>query len=281
MSREYRRFVITGDARTGSNMLAQALNTNPAIRCFREIFNYWQEHVDYFVEGYDPNVAEDLALRQTDPVRFLQERIFNEHPPHIESVGFKYLYGHFWGFDALTEHLSADRELLVVHLKRRNLLRSFVSVRLAEETNRWIEDWGIQPARRSLPIRGVVALAHPAQTYRKILRKLTSPPPEERKPELVLPPDECARFFARTRHEIERVDAMFETHSVLAIHYEDMVADREVVFADIQRFVGVAPVSLTVTLRKQNPEPLRRLVKNYDELKAAFAGTLEAVFFED
>ncbi len=58
MSKDYVRFVITGDARTGSNMLVHALNTNPAIRCFREIFHYWMNHVDYYVDGYDSQSRE-------------------------------------------------------------------------------------------------------------------------------------------------------------------------------------------------------------------------------
>ena len=57
-------------------MVAQALNTNPQVRCFREIFHFMHDYVDYYVEGYDPKNREDFDLRARDPVRFLQERIF-------------------------------------------------------------------------------------------------------------------------------------------------------------------------------------------------------------
>ena len=37
---------------------------------------------------------------------------------------------------------------------------------------------------------------------------------------------------------------------------------------------------LTVSLRKQNPEPLRELVENFDELYDAFKHAPEAAYFE-
>ncbi len=273
----YTRFIITGDARTGSNMLAQALNTNPAIRCFREIFNGQQDYVDYFVEGYDQADRADLDLRNSDPVRFLRTRIFNEHPEQYRAVGFKYLYGHFWGFDALTEHLQADPDLRVIHLKRRNMLRSLVSVQLAEATNKWIEDWG--PTRpRPLPVRAASAATHPIRTIQRLRKKFA--PPVETKPEVILTQEQCERWFFRTNHEVTRTEEIFASHAGLELYYEDIIADRDAAFARVQEFVGVEPQKLVVTLRRQNPEPLRDLISNYDELRAAFAGTTEEAFFD-
>lgn len=279
MSKSYTRFIITGDARTGSNMLAQALNTNPGIRCFREIFNGMQDYVDYFVEGLDPANRSDLELRNSDPVRFLETRIFTDQPVQYTAVGFKYLYGHFWGFDAVTEYLRADRDLLVVHLKRRNMLRSLVSVQLAEATNKWIEDWGT-PRKRRLSVRAASAVRHPARTIQRLRRK-----PDNagrlQKPKVAISKDDCERWFFRTNHEVTRTDELFASQNVLEVWYEDMLVERNAEFARVQQFVGVQPVTLTVTLRRQNPEPLRELISNYDELRAAFAGTPEEAFFDD
>lgn len=274
----YKRFMITGDARTGSNMLAQALNTNPSVRCFREIFNGRQQYVDYFVDGYDPTERADLNLRNSDPVRFLQTRIFSKHPTQFRAVGFKYLYGHFWGFDALTEYLRADPDLHVVHLKRRNMLRSLVSVQLAEATNKWIEDWGL-PVKRPIHVRAASAAVHPLRTVQRIRRKLAPPRPAE-KPAVVLTREQCNHWFFRTNHEVTRVDEMFAGHPTLEVYYEDMLADREGAFTRVQEFVGVEPQTLQVSLRRQNPEPLRELIANYAELRAAFAGAPEEVFFD-
>ena len=105
-------------------MLAQALNSSRDIVCFGEVFNYTLDFVMYNVEGYDNYNAEDLALQQRDPIGFLQERIFCEYPGEIRAVGFKYHYGQIWGYPGLLKRLIEDTEIRVVHLERRNLLRS-------------------------------------------------------------------------------------------------------------------------------------------------------------
>jgi hypothetical protein len=53
------------------------------------------------------------------------------------------------------------------------------------------------------------------------------------------------------------------------------------VLADVQRLLGLEPRPLIVSVRQQNPEPLRELIENYDELRGSFAGLPEAAFFEE
>jgi hypothetical protein len=270
--------MITGDARTGSNMLAQALNTHPEIRCFREVFHRKMDYVDYFVDGYDPHNRLDVELRNTDPVRFLEARIFGEQPAEFKAVGFKYLYGHFWGQDPLTDHLRADTGLHVIHLKRRNMLRSLVSVRLAEMTNRWIEDWGLARTR-PFAVRASSAIAHPWRTLQRMRdrRGTTDVAP---KPQLTLMDADVRQWFLRTSHEVSRTDGLFHSQPKLELFYEDMDEHRDAAFARAQEFLGVNPRRLAVSLRKQNPEPLRELIANYEELRRAFAGTPEEAFFD-
>src|SRR3990170_2629997 len=69
---DYVRFIVLGDARTGSYMLVQALDSHPNITCFSELF-YWQlDYVDFNVAAYDNNSPEDRALRDQDFERFLR-----------------------------------------------------------------------------------------------------------------------------------------------------------------------------------------------------------------
>jgi hypothetical protein len=64
------------------------------------------------------------------------------------------------------------------------------------------------------------------------------------------------------------------------VFYEDLVARPEL-FDDVQSFLGIDHAPLPVASRRQNPEPLRDLLSNYDELRAAFVGTEYAGFFEE
>ena len=127
----YARFIILAAARTGSNLLATALNGHANIICFRELFNWRTETIGYFVEGYDNDSAEDRAFRDRDEVAFLNARVFCDHPSEVRSVGFKAPYGTFIGFPKLQEWLVKEQEVRVLHLRRRNLLRRLVSGRIA------------------------------------------------------------------------------------------------------------------------------------------------------
>ncbi len=281
MSDGYVRFIITGDARTGSTMLAQALNTNPAVRSLREIFHHWKDFLDYGVEGYDPFDTEALRLRNDDPVRFLRERIFCGYPEQIGAVGFKYIYGQMWGYDDLTDFLKNDAELHVIHLKRRNWLRALVSVRIAELSSRWLDDESATPRRkRRLHVRAASALLHPRRALGDLRRRIAPPPPAP-KPRLTLTPEECEQWFKRTQWEVGRVDELFARQPRLDVFFEDMLADRAGAFSAVQRFLEVEPVDLAVTSRRQNPEPLSELLTNHDDLRATFTGTDFVSFFDE
>ncbi|MGB2694804.1 MAG: hypothetical protein WBD55_06400, partial [Dehalococcoidia bacterium] len=91
---------------------------------------------------------------------------------------------------------------------------------------------------------------------------------------------ECARMFRFLRAHEARSDEVFAGHPLLTVFYEDLVARPEL-FDDVQSFLGIEPAGLPVASRRQNPEPLRELLSNYEELRAAFADTEHAGFFEE
>jgi hypothetical protein len=277
-STDYVRFIILSGPRTGSHMLAQALNSSPHIVCFREVFNFLQNFIQFEVEGYDNFDPADLSLRQDDPVRFLDERIFGRHPDPTRAAGFKLHYGQTMGYPGLLERLVEDEGIRVIHLRRRNLLRMLVSLRLAERTGVFLVDSKptVTPATVSKAIR------HPAKavgSLRRRLRQLTSSPQTAR-PRVRIPPEELFDFIVRTRIRSGNWDELFHAHPKMEVFYEDLLDRREEVFDEAQPFLGVDAEPLTVTMRKQNPEPLRELVENFDELYDAFKHAPEAAYFD-
>jgi hypothetical protein len=60
-----------------------------------------------------------------------------------------------------------------------------------------------------------------------------------------------------------------------------MVAEFQETFGRIQAFLGLTPRPLAINLVRQNPEPLAKLIENFDELHAEFRGTPEEWMFED
>lgn len=275
---DYVRFIILGSARTGSNMLVQALNSSPHLKCFREIFNWQLDYVDFYLDGYDKFDAQDAALRERDPMRFLHERIFCQQPEEIHAVGFKFQYGHVWGFPALLERLAQDAELHVLHLKRRNLLLQLLSLKRAQTTGVWFERRRLRPALA----RALTASRHPLQAARKLSTLLRRRKPGRLAPSMrmAVSVQELLNFISRTEIAGRHFESQFRKHPTLALFYEDMIVQRDSVYKRTQLFLGVEPRSLTTTLRRQNPEPLRELLANYDELYDTFRHTPHAWMFE-
>lgn len=273
----YVRFIILSGARTGSHMLAEALNSSPRITCFREVFQGRLDFIHFGVEGYDDFSSRDMAQRKADPLRFLHERIFCRQPEERRAVGFKYHYNHVWGFPGVFDELVADKELRVLHLQRRNLLRVLLSLKLAEKTGIWLEA-ETKVTRTNL----LKALRHPLKAAGRVRRNLPRPVrPKDRSRTLVkISPDELLEFSVKTHMTARHFDGLFGEHRVLPVLYEDLLARQEEVFDEAQSFLGVEPAPLAVSLRRQNPEPLRELVENYDELYEACKDTPQAAFFD-
>lgn len=277
------RFIVLGEGRTGSNLLVQALNGHPQVRCFGEVFNWTHARIDYGVAGYELRSLEDLGRRSKDPVGLLRERVWGEAPPGVRALGFKLHYGHTFGYAGVQEALTGDTELRVLHLRRTNLLRLFLSLKRAEATGVWKEDASPAPATPFGP-RGLLAMArHPSSTIARLrarrLRQATAaagaPGP------MVLQLEECRDFFMRHILQAQQAEAAFAGHPTLPLTYEAIASDRDAVFASVERFLDVDVRPLSVTMQRQNTRGLRASLANYDELREAFAGTPHAGYFDD
>ena len=281
-SGDYAKFMILAEARTGSTMLVRALTSHPSIRCFGEVFNKMVPFVAFGVDGYDNFSARERTRRDRDFTSFLRERIYCSQPEEIRAVGFKTLYGQFWGFRGLLEHLVDDAEIRVLHLKRRNILRMLVSLKMAQATGVWVEIGGSKFTLANL----LRASRHPLRAAAKLPR-LLRPPMLAGKPRretlrvrVTITKDELFKFIIRTKSKAGHLDDRFQEHPRLTLFYEDMLEQRVEVFNQVQTFLGVEPTPLAVTLRRQNPEPLRDLLENYDHLYEAYRNTPHAWMFD-
>ncbi|MFP3982435.1 MAG: sulfotransferase [Desulfurivibrionaceae bacterium] len=227
---DYKRFIVLSRSRTGSTMLISFLNSHPNIRAEEEIFSK--------LNGKD----YENILKKT----------FSREPRNIKAKGFKIFYYHPQDDEsgAIWEELIKLNDLLVIHLKRRNIFRTLISRKLAVIQNSWI-----------------------ANSSKKLN--------QDKDKRVSFTVEELEEGFKQTR-EWERLgDEMFKNHSKISVYYENLVSDPEDTFAKITDFLDLHYVEPKTNLRKQNPENLRDLVTNYDELKSAFSGTEWYSFFED
>ena len=217
-------------SRTGSNWLISMLDSHPAIHAEYEIF----------------------ARLKGKRYQNVLARFFSRQPRGIRAAGFKIFYYHPLDDDGrdVWQALQGIEDLSVIHLKRRNILRTVVSRSIADKQNRWALQQGGEPSCL-----------------------------EERCVELEV--DELRTCFEQTRQWEREFEHAFDHRDLMSVYYEDLVAQPEHEYGRILAALDLDFVTPKTHLRQQNPESLFLLIRNYDRLKTAFRGTQWEPFFED
>lgn len=245
------RFMILGQARCGSNLLRTLLNSHPNVRLNGELFS---------VSGIRKRPA-----CQADPISYLNNEVFGVPGRQVDAVGFKLFYYHLQQHDgfndysvfnptvvkrilALRSHIANDYAVSILHLTRRNLLRTIVSRELAILKNEWVK------------------------------RKDGAGPAESQT--LILSPSQLESQFCEMREWENEVNQLYRHHRILNIEYETLVANTADVMSEVQAFLGLKGQILKSKLKKQNTRNLRDTITNYDELLERFASTEWSHFFD-
>lgn len=123
------RFVILSEARSGTSLLTETLDSHPEITCHGEVF-----HPDpaWHFRGSMAEWSTDALLKlRAEKAAFL-DRVFDQ--PDVKAVGFK-----MWRIQAPDEceRLLADGLVSKIILERRNKLSQFSSTLLAHQTGVW------------------------------------------------------------------------------------------------------------------------------------------------
>lgn len=232
------RFVILNAARTGSNYLCALLDSHPEVLCHHEIFN---PHVvgvarHLQVSGFRLGTIEE---RERDPIAFLQ-RVWDTPLGHT-AVGFKLCWRQH---EIAYRAVLADTSVRKIVLKRRNRVKTFVSLLRARQTGEWVVYDGDalrdeRPRIRVEPSELLDNVAFNDAYYAEI-----------------------ASTLAATSQES------------LTLFYEDLAS--AATLRRILEFLGVSdsdPAVLRGGTQKLIGEPLRDVVANFDELRMALAGS--------
>lgn len=225
---DYQPFIVLARSRTGSNLLNSYLNSHPNVAADGEIFGW--------LSGRTPQGILNSA--------------YGKQPRHISAKGFKIFYYHPEdGGNEIWHKLLAMPNLCVIHLKRRNILRTLVSRKIAGMQGVW-QDTGKNNQKRGA--NGPVSFTA----------------------------EELSDGFQRTRAWEQAGDEMFADHPLLSLDYEDLVSDPGTTFRQVTDFLSLDPMTQETQNRRQNPQSIRELIANYEGLKSEFANTQWASFFE-
>lgn len=242
-------FVLLADRRSGTTLVIDCLNNLPRVQCEKRAFG-----IDRKVKNPTPDHHSGMFyLYRTETIgrrlrfwtgrkelirEFLDARIFRTEEGK-DIRGFRLIYNKA---DQHPEILDALRgsQTKIIHLVRENVLKTYISFLTA-------------PLHK---------MHHPREgdTIRTV--------------RIHMDPSETLAELRRRNARIEKKRRVTDGFDVLEVTYESFVADRDAEAARIQPFLGLQDVTPFETdLVKINPDSMREVIENYDEIEAALAGT--------
>jgi len=232
------RFVILNAPRTGSNYLCTLLNSHPEILCHHEIFNPHVVGVARHLQnsGFHMGTVEE---RERDPIEFLG-RVWRQNEGR-HSVGFKLCWKQN---EAIFYAVLADPWIRKIVLKRRNRIKSFVSLLLARQTGEWV-----------------------------IYNDAATP---GARPKVHVDEAELRRHIAFNDAYYEEIESAIQQpgHLGHVLYYEDLFSETSLCatlkFLDVAEF---NPALLAGQTWKLSSTSLRDLVASFDNLESALRGT--------
>jgi LPS sulfotransferase NodH len=252
-------FILLGHGRSGSTLLVKSLDEHPNIRMFGELFNIEEKErcraFHALNRTYPPDQLEKgYYVEGEDAAEFLRSSVFYPRPwKEIQAVGFKMFYVHARRYPKernAWDYLIAKRDLHVIHLVRRNLLESFVSLQIARRTKEW-KRW-----------------------------KSDTSPVSEYEPFHVDPAILQGYFNEKFTYR-QWARRTFRDRPFIEIEYErDVCGDFESVMHRLHDFLRVPRGPARQLLAKQAMHHPCDMIVNYAELKERFRNTLFEVFFE-
>ena len=172
--------------------------------------------------------------------------IFQYESKSTKLVGFKVFYNHLT--DDEWKKLAALKELKIIHLTRQNRLRTVISLEIAFKTGQWTQAGS------------------------------AGGPKEKR---VTLDPLKLLKRLEQIEEGETATRLRFCDRQMLEVVYEEMVQFPQQAFRSVGSYLGVEGIDPgKIRLKRQNPEGLRDLIINYDEVESAlqnsrFAGYLD------
>jgi len=233
-------------------MLDTYLQSHPRITMHGEVFGEWGPMAVAGLDYDDGTPAVETALRRMrdrDPVAFLEELVLE--PGDFDAVGFKLKYEEMVlpRYASLVDHMACDPTIKVIQIRRENLLARYLSEHVARHVTQVFHT----KVSEKVPKQAVVRLE----------------------------PDDCEEDFRRIERWQDDFCAIFGSHSVARVSYEELVDNIEPPLDQLQDFIGVDRRRLQTYLQRLRTTPLSKSIENWDELREYFCGGPYAGFFED
>jgi LPS sulfotransferase NodH len=251
--------ILLAHPRTGSNFLRNILNSHPDVTMYNELFNLHQfsqeiirNPVKRFEQLYQQSAISNqkvvgfkLLYDQCSNEDFIfHSKKYNPHPEFLKRTAkvldLMNIIGHhlvesrsqlFWN------HIISDTSISIIHLKRRNYLRTYISLVNALKTDQW--------------------------TGQK--KQLDYSP-------LELNIEDCESFFEHLEKKEQYYSGIFQLHRTIDICYEDLVQNPIVELKKIANILKI-DVSNLINPPSRSAVALSHQIKNLGELTSHFKHT--------
>lgn len=226
--KQYEKFIVITSARTGSGLLISLLNNHENIEARGELYRS--------LEG------------KTSIDRWNQ--IFNFKNKNIYTAGFKIFYFH--PFDKKNSEvwniIKQDKSIKIIHLIRENKIRSYVSLKIAEKTDKWTRKSKTQISLKEKQIN---------VDLKDFKRRIDAIEMKESK-----------------------ISLEYNDHPFFELSYEDLVNNKNKVMSELFKFLGVEEWETKSNYKKQNKEKLEDIILNYKEFKDLLENSKYSSFLE-
>lgn len=221
-NKNYGKFIVLGRSRVGSNWFMSLLNSHKNVKAHGEIFfNIGNKSCN---EIWSKTLSKDF--------------------PWVKSKGFKIFYYH--PLDSsdknVWKYLNEDKNIKIIHLKRRNLLDIHLSWLIADKNDIWASIW-TDEGKESIDKRVVVDVK------------------------------EMFKDFKRTENWIKSAETQFSNHRMINVFYDELKDNQQITMNKVFEFLEVSTHEVESKLRKQNPEKYIDLIKNFEEVKMSLKDT--------
>ncbi len=242
-SSDYCRYLIVCRARSGSNLLRGLLNSHRHVLALGELFRGNGERIGVDLP-FTFQSRRDRSLIGASPVRYLEERIFKAYPHYLSAVGFKALYAQLLREERrpVLDYLRDREDLKVIHLKRKDALRTYLSHIQARQHGQWINTSGRRQRHQPLEIDV----------------------------------DDFLDYHRTAQDQQEQYDELFRSHQQIELFYEELAADLTGEMRRIQDFLGVEAREAVPLTYKQSYLPLAVAISNYAEIRERLAPFISA-----
>jgi sulfotransferase family protein len=240
------KFVVLAGRRSGTTLLVESLDSHPDVECRKDVFSIrrrWKRFQVDVMTGLFYQYRSASLKRQFDYLfrrRRLVRAFLDETLAPAKGVlarGIRLSYEQVRKYPDILPWVL-ENDVRIIHLVRESSLKAVVSHFTAKK-------------------RG---FAHATSQVERVT--------------LRLPPAELRAHLEDREREIERYRALFQGRPCCEVSYESFLARREEESRRLLAFLGIERYApLTSRLVKQNPDSLRDILENYDEIAQALRGT--------